>query len=206
MKLAPQIYAVSQPYFDVSGNTSGSFTIQGTAFGATPGYVTLNGVPLPVINWDDRTITVSVPASTPRGPFQLHVRTAGGLETVNGLTFHVLGAGYRPDIYEVGPGRTYATIQNAIDAAASRPNRDSVVVVYPGRPELWNPVGAYFENLVMYSPIKLQGVGPGGVYPEGSNVLGSVVDGRGVAGDTQYATDWRALVAKPDLGWQPGYV
>ena len=193
-ELAPQIYAVSKPYFDVSGNTSGSFTIQGTAFGTTPGYVTLNGVPLPVINWDDRIITVSVPASTPRGPFQLHVRTAGGRETVNGLTFHVLGAGYRPDIYEVGSGYTYATIQSAIDAAASRPNRNSVVVVYPGVPELWNPFGSYFENLIMYSPIKLQGVGPGGVYPDGSNVLGSVLDGRGVSGDTQYAEDWRLFV------------
>ena len=36
----------------------------------------------------------------------------------------------------------------------------------------------------------LQGVGPGGVYADGSVVPGTSVDGRGVAGDTPYATEW----------------
>ena len=102
-------------------------------------------------------------------------------------------AAYNPTLYEVGPGYAYATIQSAIDAAAAA-GGDSLVVVYPDTPALWNPAGVYYENLVMYSPIKLQGVGPGGVYQNGTAVLGSSVDGRGVAGDTGYADVWRALV------------
>ena len=55
-------------------------------------------------------------------------------------------------------------IQNAIDTPAS--NGTDLVVVYPGQPDLTNPRnnprGAYYENLIIYSPVKLQGVGPGG--------------------------------------------
>jgi len=67
------------------------------------------------------------------------------------------------------------------------------VVVYPDTPVQWNPEGAYFENLIMYTPIKLQGVGPGG-----DGILGSIIDGRGVAGDTIYADEWRVKVAGLD--------
>jgi hypothetical protein len=185
------LFAVSQPYVDVSGNTGGSFTIQGQGFGTSQGsgLVTLDGMPLPINAWSDTQISVAVPAKTATGAQQLTIRADNGRSTVNGLTFHVLGAGYRPDIYEVGPGKAYASIQSAIDAAASRPRRDSLVVVYPGAPVQWNPDGAYYENLIVYAPVKLQGVGPGG-----GAVLGSVIDGRGVAGDTTYADEWRAFI------------
>jgi hypothetical protein len=72
------------------------------------------------------------------------------------------------------------------------------VVVYPDTPQQWNPNGAYFENVIMYAPIMLQGVGPGGVYDDGTAVLGSVIDGRGVSGDTVYADEWRAFVQTLD--------
>ena len=52
----------------------------------------------------------------------------------------------------------------------------------------------WFENPVIYAPVKLQGIGPGGVYAEGTGVLGSVLDGRGVGGDTPYTEVWRTLV------------
>jgi hypothetical protein len=180
----PQLFAVSQPYVDVSGNVGGSFTIHGLGFGTLQGtgLVTLDGMPLLVNTWSDTQISVSVPAKTPAGAHQLVITADHGGSTVNGLTFHVLGAGYKPDIYEVGPGQVYATIQSAIDAAASKPKRDSLVVVYPDTPVQWNALGAYFENLIMYAPVKLQGVG-------------SVIDGRGVAGDTVYADEWRVRVA-----------
>ena len=61
------------------------------------------------------------------------------------------------------------------------------MVVYPAAPEPWDPNGVYFENLVVYAPVKLQGVGPGGVWADATLELGSVLDGRGVAGDTAYA-------------------
>jgi hypothetical protein len=194
----PELFAVNVPYVTVDPDASigGAFTIYGQGFGAQGplSQVLLNGAPMPVTSWNDTQINVTVPATTPRGPRNLTIVAQNGKRTVNGLTFHVLGPGYRPDVYEVGPGRAYTTIQSAIDAAASRPNRDSLVVVFPGLPEQWNPSGVYYENLVIYSPLKLQGVGPGGVRNDQSIVLGSVIDGRGVAGDTNYAEDWRVFV------------
>mgnify|MGYP005838713129 CR=1 FL=1 len=193
----PQLFAVSVPYADVTGNRTGAVTIQGLGFGAAQGggAVTLDGVPLPVTAWSDTQISADIPSNTPTGPRHLKITADNGETTVNGLTFHVLGPQYRPDVYEVGPGRAYATIQSAIDAAAARPNRDSLVVVYPGAPvPPWNPTGIYYENPVVYSRLKLQGVGPGGVYGDGTPVLGSVIDGVGVTGDTPYAENWRIFV------------
>ncbi|MBL8056169.1 MAG: hypothetical protein JNK29_05690, partial [Anaerolineales bacterium] len=62
-----------------------------------------------------------------------------------------------------------------------------------------NPTGAWFENVVINSPVKLQGVGPGGTYLDASGVqqtvLGSVINGNGFGGDTPTADAWRTLVA-----------
>ncbi len=126
-----------------------------------------------------------------------------GTTSQNQARFDNFGGGdagqpyYEPSLYEVGTGQPYSTIQSAIDAAAAKAG-DDLVVVYPGSTELWNPKGYYLENLVVTQPVKLQGVGPGGVRPDGSIVLGSVIDGRGVAGDTAYADEWRAKVAGLD--------
>jgi hypothetical protein len=197
---SPQLFAVSRPYGNVSVDLlqGDSFTIDGVGFGAS-GQVTLNGtIVLPTTAWSDTHIAVDVPYNIPVGPHQLVITSASGASTVNGLTFHVIGSNYKPDVYEVGPGKPYATIQSAIDAAAARPNRQSLVVVYPGAVAQWNPIGAYYENLVVYSPVKLQGVGPGGT-ANGTPVPGTVLDGRGLAADTAYAEDWLLFVES--LNW-----
>ena len=68
-----------------------------------------------------------------------------------------------PALYEVGPGKPFATIQAGVDAAAAQaagsPRRG-----LPGTPRRarLNPRGAYYENLIIDAPVKLQGVGPGG--------------------------------------------
>ncbi len=212
----PQLFAVSQPHANVSNNTDRSFTIQGRGFGAIKdtGQVTLNGVNLPTTSWNDGQIQVTVPGSTPGGPQQLRVTAANGQATVNGLTFHVIkttgptAQRYNPAIFEVGPGRTYApadslpaaanhAIQRALDAAATfvaasngNANRGALVVVYPNLPSAdprQNPRGAYYENLIVASKVKLQGVGPGS--PDGS-VRGSIIDGGAFAGDGPVAADW----------------
>ena len=54
-----------------------------------------------------------------------------------------------------------------------------------------NPRGAYYENLIITKPVKLQGVGPGS--PDGS-VRGSIIDGGAFAGDSPVATDWYARI------------
>jgi hypothetical protein len=46
----------------------------------------------------------------------------------------------------------------------------------------------------MHSPVKLQGVGPGGVYPNGTPVEGSILDGVAFAGDTNLSLGWGELV------------
>lgn len=111
---------------------------------------------------------------------------AGGNVTASG------GPTYRPNVYEVGPGRTYATIQAGLDAAAASPG-DDLVVVYPGVPDLTNPRanprGAYYENLIVTTPVKLQGVGPGG-FQGATFVPGSIVDGGAFGGDGAVAADW----------------
>ena len=186
----PQLFAVTTPY--VTG--TGSFTIQGTGFGASKGTgsVSLDGTALPTTGWNNDTIEVTVPPGTAVGAHQLMITADNGRQTVNGLTFHVLGAGYNPSVRAVGPGHTYATIQAALDAALAD-NGDDLVVVFPGTPDVSNPRnnprGAYYENLIVASPVKLQGVGPGG-FRGASYVPGSVVDASAYGSDTSIATDW----------------
>lgn len=193
----PQLFAVSRPFVRLNqASDNRQFTIEGQGFGAAAGQVLLDGaLPLQVTSWNDRTINVTAPTTIPTGVHQLGIRAANGNGTVNGLSFHVIGSGYNPLLFEVGPGRTYATMQAGVDAAANaNGNRPRVVIIYPGAPEQWNPTGTYFENVVIYSPLTLQGVGPGGVRADSTFALGSVIDGRGVAGDTEYASTWRTFV------------
>jgi len=194
----PELFAVSQPFADVSGEVDQIFTIKGQGFGAggAGSQVTLDTpdgpMVLPTNFWTNTQIEVAVPGNTPSGPYQLEITADNGNTSVNGHTFHVLdNTGYNPPVFEVGPGRTYATIQAGIDAAA---NSNGLVVIYPDTPAQWNPTGIYYENVAIYSPVKLQGVGPGGGYPDKTAVPGSVIDGRGVAGDTGYAGQWRTMI------------
>ena len=219
----PQLFAVSQPYVNGSGSFTIRGQGFGSNQGKVTLDNTIN---LSTSNWSDTSINVNVPSGTPVGPHQLTITSANGLSTVNGLTFHVRGTGYNPTVFEVGPGktydpsppnpnpaRTYATrlynaqhaLQRALDDAATYTgganNRTALVVVYPGandptKPTSYNPRGAYYENLIINSPVKLQGVGPGGVYSNGSSVPGSALDGVlfGADGDSAYVTNWYAKV------------
>jgi len=195
---APELFAVNQPYLD--GDTGGAFTIRGDGFGAAPGEVTLDGTPLTIDNWTNFQIDVVVESGSSGGPKQLSIMTANGRELINSITIHVIAGDYTPMIYEVGPGKAYAEIQSAIDDAALSVG-DDLVVVYPGAPEQWNPNGAYFENLIIFSPIKLQGVGPGGFDSTSTYIPGTIIDGRGVAGDTDYAEEWRVRMTNDTIPW-----
>lgn len=205
----PQLHAVNRPY--VGGGAGRSISIAGAGFGAS-GQLTLDGAPIATTSWSNTQITFTIPNGYPVGPKQLAIRAANGQSTVNGLTIHVIGAGYNPMRFEVGPGRTYApveslpgaadhAIQRALDDAAAfvastnaASNRGALVVVYPNTNTAnprQNPRGAYYENLIVSSKVKLQGVGPGS--PDGS-VPGSIIDGAAFAGDSPVATDWYARI------------
>ena len=197
----PELFAVDKPYVTRAGGLpSRTVTVWGKGFGATQGSgrVRLGSWTMQALSWSDRQIQFSVPLSMPPGPQQLSIQVDNRQTLVNGLTIHVLGARYNPALFEVGPGRPYATIQSALEAAEAGVV-PALVVVWPGTPEQWNPGGEYFENIVIHSPVKLQGVGPGGVYDDGSTVLGSVINGSGFGGDTVIANNWRTLVA--GLNW-----
>jgi uncharacterized repeat protein (TIGR01451 family) len=174
------------------------------------------------VNWSDTQITIEPQnyGQFAAGPHQLSITASNGQTTVNGLTYHYIrtnGANpYNPNIYEVGPGVANAryrpsetlpaaanhAIQNALDDAASfvaqsnsNANRGALVVVYPNNPSAnprQNPRGAYYENLIITSKVKLQGVGPGS--PDGS-VRGSIIDGGAFAGDSPVATDWYTRIS-----------
>ncbi|MBK7615902.1 MAG: hypothetical protein IPJ08_16090 [Burkholderiales bacterium] len=123
-------------------------------------------------------------------------------------TAPVTSGEYNPAVFEVGPGKPYApaetlpvtadhAIQRALDAAASyvstsnaNSNQGALVIVYPNDPTAnsrQNPRGAYYENLIITSKVKLQGVGVGS--PDGV-IRGSIIDGGAFAGDSPVATDW----------------
>jgi hypothetical protein len=65
-----------------------------------------------------------------------------------------------------------------VSRVAADANERYLVVVYSNKTAAWTPLGTYYENLIIHSPLKLQGVGPGGVYTDGTTVQGSIVDGR----------------------------
>ncbi len=198
----PQLFSVSKPYVTPAPAGS-SFTINGLGFGATKGTgsVTLDGTALATGTWNDTTIAATVPADFAVGPHQLLVTNDGGAATVNGLTFHVLGGSYNPTVYEVGVGKSYVTIQAAINAAESN-NAADLVVVYPGQPDFGNvrinPRGAYFENLIVSTPVKLQGVGSGG-FQGNTFVPGTIIDGSAFGGDSALIDAWYAKI--DSLNW-----
>lgn len=203
----PQFFAINKPYI-YNNQIAGlpTFTIAGVGFGATQGTgsVKLDGTAMNIVSWSDTQIQFTLPTSgMGPNPYRLSIRANNGQSTVNGLTFHVINSGggggggaYNPTVFEVGPGKPYATIQVALEAAAGASK--ALVVVYPGASDLGNPRyngrGAYYENLIMHSPAKLQGVGPGGVYPDGTPAQGSIIDGIAFGGDTNLAEAWRVLI------------
>ncbi|RPI88032.1 MAG: hypothetical protein EHM41_02845 [Chloroflexi bacterium] len=215
----PQFFAVDVPYVDATRRT---FTIFGEAFGTAEGRVELNGDRIRVTSWTNRQIDVEVQEDFVPGDYQMTIEAANGLESVNGLTIHVLGTGYNPTVYEVGTGKAYdpadypindynyegtGPIQAAIDAAYADAG-NALVVVYPGLQPAITERPMYLENPVIYEPIKLQGVGPGGTYANNERVDGTVLDGRGVGGDTMYTTWWRTSLI-PEIwnnrgGWDGG--
>ncbi|MCI0520541.1 MAG: IPT/TIG domain-containing protein [Chloroflexi bacterium] len=193
----PQMFAIDKVVVPVPGtNALRTITITGLDFGATQGNgrVQLGTRTLAITSWSDRQIVARVPSNMPQGLWYLNVQAHNRQKTINGVGVHITGALYNPTVLEVGPGKTYATIQSALEDAAGIAR--AVVVVYPGTPELWNPTGAYFENIIVHSPVRLQGFGPGGVYSDGSYVPGSIINGLAFAGDAnQTAANWRNLMA-----------
>jgi hypothetical protein len=196
----PVFYRISQPY---GAADSGPYTITGTGFGSTAGTLQLGANTLPAVNvtsWTNTSIVFTLPSNAPVGAQMLRIHAANApiltddVRSTNAVTFHVTGLdvtgfGYEPTVITVGTGMTHdpaadpvdgagpRAIQRALDAAAALgPAANPLVVVYPNlAPQYapFNPDNAYFENIVIHSRVKLQGVGAGGL-----GVPGSRIDGR----------------------------
>jgi len=224
----PELFSVGpNPYTSFTGSsTDRTININGQYFGASQGSgsVALDGIPLAVNTWSNTRINARVPNSgsnsVPPGPHQLQINASNGRHSVNGLTFHVIGTGYTPTIIQVGPGKAFDpnapahntggyehALQDALTFAATT-SSNKLVVVYPGAQGLYNPLGAYFENIIVTSPVKLQGVGPGGIYSVADSVVpshavgvhepGTAIDGTGWGMDNNKTTGWLDIVGPQD--------
>ena len=122
-------------------------------FGTAAGKVTIGGIAATVGSWSDTQLTVTVPngvancavqqqavyGGSPAQCGQLVITTSTGKRSVDAVTVTI--GGKQPTVLSAG-----ATIQSAIDAA--QPG-DMIIV----------PQGTYNEMLVMWKPVRLQGVG-----------------------------------------------
>ena len=100
------------------------------------------------------------------GPKQLAIVTAnanGGVSSVNGITVHVRGTNgtgcnavtYTPPVVTVDPPpRRPAPTPTPCRTRSTAPPAGSLLVLSPG---------VYNENVLVWKPLKLQGLGPGGI-------------------------------------------
>jgi hypothetical protein len=213
----PEVFAVSTPWVPTGGPRS--VTVTGKGFGAASPANLLElvpevgnnpaAVPLVPTSWADDSITFSVPAGTnlpsspfrDGGPFQLRIRNGtSGLRSSSAVTINVQGGDYNPTVRHVGPGQTYGTIQEAIQASGTGNGANTLILIHPGDATSFNPEGAYFENVIVNRKVKLQGYGPGGITANGTHVPGSVIDGQAFNADGATGTAWFALAARQHAG------
>ncbi len=202
---APQLLAVNRPYVrKTAPATASQVTVTGFGFGSAPGVLKLGTTVMATPTWTDKSIVFTVPATFGSGSAAISITRADGLAGYNGLTIQVLDrvtastagtTATNPLLAEVGPGKTYATIQAALEAA--RPTTAKkywLVVVWPNAQTSANPQGEYTENLIVHHQVKIQGVGPGGFDANGAFVPGSIIDGSGFNADNPSGTAWINLL------------
>lgn len=132
------------------------FGVQGTN-----GVVTLGGVALAVTSWTDAEIVVTVPANAVTG--QLEITADNGKKTEDGITVTIEDSsvlGYRAPAYVNASGNSIPDPNQALGLA--HPIQDAIDAAQPGDLILVNE-GHYPELVVMWKPVRLQGVGAASV-------------------------------------------
>lgn len=125
--------------FATSGPSSRRTITRHYGFGRAVGKVTVNGVPLTGVNWSDTEISGTIATGTTTG--ELVISTADGKSSTDTVTVTVGGAAPKRVI-----GANGDKIQAAIDAAIPG---DLILV----------DAGTYNELVIMWKPVRLQGVG-----------------------------------------------
>ena len=137
-------------------------------FGTSQGSVTIGGIKASITSWSDAQIKVTVPSGIPSCAVQqqsiyggsqalcgqLVVSATNGKQSVDAITVTV--GGKLPTYVNQG-----TTIQSAIDAAQP----GDLIMVEPG---------TYREILIMWKPVRLQGVGAASVTIDGAPLQGKL--------------------------------
>ncbi|MGF6604340.1 hypothetical protein P3T23_009095 [Paraburkholderia sp. GAS448] len=149
---------VQNPAYQGPGSTTAPFNQRTVkrhyGFGTTAGTVTVNGVPLTNVSWSDGLITGMVAAGTTTG--ELQITNASGTNSVDAVTVEI--GGPAPTI--VRQASTGTSTTNA--AAIPHPIQDAIDAAKPGDLIIVD-AGVYPELVIMWKPVKLQGVGAASV-------------------------------------------
>ena len=124
-------------------------------FAGGKGVITLGGTVVPAgsVTWSDNLITVKVPTSFAAGSYELGIQNANGKASVDSVTVTIEAKTptvVEPAVNSVTNGGLAHPIQNAIDNA--KPG-DLIIL----------DAGTYNELVVMWKPVRLQGVGAASV-------------------------------------------
>ena len=131
--------------FATSGPSSKRTLTRHYGFGTAKGTVKIGNVILPAVNvtWSDTSITAIVPAGTPTG--ELVITTANNQASVDTVTVTV---------EDKAPTRVQGALGGSIQAAIDAAKPGDLILV---------DAGTYNELLIMWKPVRLQGVGASAV-------------------------------------------
>jgi hypothetical protein len=127
-------------------------------FGATAGTVTVNGIPLTSVSWSDGLITGTVAPGTTTG--ELSIKSATGLASVDTVTVTV--GSLKPGMQPVVVKPAASTAASANPAGFAHPIQNAIDAAQPGDLIIVD-AGTYPELVIMWKPVRLQGVGAASV-------------------------------------------